>query len=114
MGGVFGHMSHIYDNPYMTFGQIKDVMNKASAGELRGTEKTDGQNLFVSYNIKDGTVREARNKGRRVPGGPRKRQGLARATCRGNEAGARGNSQDPRTKNTQRPPGKRCGRWWYV
>ena len=22
MGGVFGHMSHIYDNPYMTFGQM--------------------------------------------------------------------------------------------
>jgi hypothetical protein len=34
MGGVFGHMSHIYDNPNMTFGQIKDIMQKASAGEL--------------------------------------------------------------------------------
>ena len=69
MGGVFGHMSHIYDNPYMTFGQIKDVMNKASSGELRGTEKTDGQNLFVSYNINDGTVRAARNKGNIKAGG---------------------------------------------
>ena len=34
MGGVFGHMSHIYDNPGMTFGQIKDIMTKASAGQL--------------------------------------------------------------------------------
>tara|TARA_R110002110_G_scaffold10404_3_gene51192 strand:+ start:1551 stop:3794 length:2244 start_codon:yes stop_codon:yes gene_type:complete len=72
MGGVFGHMSHIYDNPSMTFGQIKDIMTKASAGQLENvTEKTDGQNLFVSYKISDGTqrwaseeaVRSARNKG---------------------------------------------------
>jgi len=72
MGGVFGHMSHIYDNPNMTFGQIKDIMQKASAGELENvTEKTDGQNLFVSYKLSDGTqrwvseeaVRSARNKG---------------------------------------------------
>jgi len=72
MGGVFGHMSHIYDNPGMTFGQIKDIMTKASAGQLENvTEKTDGQNLFVSYKVSDGTqrwvsseaVRSARNKG---------------------------------------------------
>ena len=72
MGGVFGHMSHIYDNPGMTFGQIKDIMQKASAGKLENvTEKTDGQNLFVSYKLSDGTqrwvpeeaVRSARNKG---------------------------------------------------
>jgi len=72
MGGVFGHMSHIYDNPSMTFGQIKDIMTKAADGKLENvTEKTDGQNLFVSYNVGDGTqrwveeaqVRAARNKG---------------------------------------------------
>ena len=83
MGGVFGHMSHIYDNPYMTFGQIKDVMNKASAGELRGTEKTDGQNLFVSYNIKDGTVRAARNKGNIKAGGMTPAELLAKFEGRG-------------------------------
>ena len=70
MGGVFGHMSHIYDNPGMTFGQIKDIMAKASAGQLENvTEKTDGQNLFVSYNVQDGTVRAARNKGNLKAGG---------------------------------------------
>jgi hypothetical protein len=70
MGGVFGHMSHIYDNPSMTFGQIKDIMTKASAGQLESvTEKTDGQNLFVSYNVQDGTVRAARNKGNLKTGG---------------------------------------------
>jgi len=70
MGGVFGHMSHIYDNPSMTFGQIKDIMTKASAGQLENvTEKTDGQNLFVSYNVQDRTVRAARNKGNLKTGG---------------------------------------------
>ncbi len=70
MGGVFGHMSHIYDNPSMTFGQLKDIMTKASAGQLENvTEKTDGQNLFVSYNVQDGTVRAARNKTNLKSGG---------------------------------------------
>ena len=46
MGGVFGHMSHIYDNPYMTFAQIKKIMHAASADELQGSEKKEGQNLF--------------------------------------------------------------------
>jgi hypothetical protein len=70
MGGVFGHMSHIYDNPSMTFGQIKEIMTKASAGQLENvTEKTDGQNLFVSYNVQDGTVRAARNKSNLKAGG---------------------------------------------
>lgn len=83
MGGVFGHMSHIYDNPYMTFGQIKDVMRKASAGELQGTEKTDGQNLFLSYNVQDGTVRSARNKGNIKAGGMTPAELLAKFEGRG-------------------------------
>ncbi len=70
MGGVFGHMSHIYDNPNMTFGQIKDIMTRAADGKLENvTEKTDGQNLFVSYNIQDDTVRAARNKSNLKSGG---------------------------------------------
>ena len=69
MGGVFGHMSHLYDNPNLTFSQIKDVFQRASAGELSGTEKTDGQNLFVSYDLRDGVVRAARNKGNIKAGG---------------------------------------------
>ena len=69
MGGVFGHMSHLHDNPNLKFSQIKDIFQKASAGELVGTEKTDGQNLFVSYDIRDGVVRAARNKGNIKSGG---------------------------------------------
>ena len=92
MGGVFGHMSHIYDNPGMTFGQIKDIMTKASAGQLENvTEKTDGQNLFVSYKLSDETqrwvpeeaVRSARNKGDIKNGGMTPEQLAAKFAGRG-------------------------------
>lgn len=68
-GGVAGHMSHLYDNGDLTFAEIKDVFQKASNGELKGTEKTDGQNLFVSYSIKDGKAKAARNKTNIMSGG---------------------------------------------
>ena len=46
-GGVAGHMSHLYDNPELTFQKIKEILRAASQGNLVGTEKTDGQNLFL-------------------------------------------------------------------
>jgi cytidyltransferase-like protein len=69
MGGLAGHMSHLYGNPNLTFSQIKDVLQKASEGELQGTEKTDGQNLYISYSVKDGKAKSARNKGNIKGGG---------------------------------------------
>ena len=69
MGGFAGHMMHLNDNPNLTFGQMKDIFNKASGGELVGTEKTDGQNLFVSYSVKDRQARAVRNKGEAAKGG---------------------------------------------
>tara|TARA_R100000008_G_scaffold86672_1_gene80797 strand:+ start:392 stop:2923 length:2532 start_codon:yes stop_codon:yes gene_type:complete len=61
-GGFHGHMAHLYENPDLTFKKIKEVFQKAAAGELEGTEKTDGQNLYVSYSIKDGKAKAVRNK----------------------------------------------------
>ena len=51
MGGRAGHMSHLYDNPMLTFEKLKEVFKKAATGELRGTEKTDGQNISISYSV---------------------------------------------------------------
>ena len=34
MGGVAGHMDHLYDNPDLTFREMKEIMNRASNGEL--------------------------------------------------------------------------------
>jgi len=62
MGGLYGHMYHLYDNPNLSFADIFDVIQKASAGKLVGTEKTDGQNLYVSFSIPQDKAIAARNK----------------------------------------------------
>ena len=68
-GGLYGHLNHLYDNPDLSFGEIKKIFDTASSGELLGTEKTDGQNLFISYSVKDGKAKAARNKGNIKTGG---------------------------------------------
>jgi hypothetical protein len=66
-GGVGGHLMHLYDNPEMTFNKIAKILYKASSGELEGTEKTDGFNVYLGS--KDGQARAARNKGDMSRGG---------------------------------------------
>ncbi len=69
MGGVAGHMDHLYENRELTFGKIKEILNAASNGELTAEEKVDGQNLFLSYSIPEGKAKGARNKGNLKSGG---------------------------------------------
>jgi len=69
VGGLAGHLMHLYDNPGLSFGQIKDVLVKASGGELLGTEKIDGINMFLSFSNKEGKAKAARNKGNIKTGG---------------------------------------------
>jgi cytidyltransferase-like protein len=68
-GAVAGHMNHIYDNGEMTFGELKQLLQAAVDGKLRGTEKTDGQNLSISFNARRGRAIAARNKGQLKSGG---------------------------------------------
>ena len=73
-GGLAGHMNHLYDNHGLTFGGIKKIFTAAAEGQLEGTEKTDGQNLFISYSVPERQVKAVRNKGDikkggNVPGG---------------------------------------------
>ena len=68
-GGVGGHMSHLYDNPRLTFATIKKVLQAASEGQLEGTEKTDGQNLFISFSVPEQKAKGARNKSNIKDGG---------------------------------------------
>lgn len=68
-GGVGGHMSHLYDNPRLTFATIKKIMQAAADGELKGTEKTDGQNLFISFSVPEQKAKGARNKSNIKAGG---------------------------------------------
>ena len=69
MGGVAGHMDHLYDNENLSFGEMKEIFQAASNGELTAEEKVDGQNLFLSYSIPEGKAKGARNKGNLKSGG---------------------------------------------
>jgi len=62
-GGTYGHMSHPFDiDVNLTFGQLKDIANKALDGNLEFTrEKTDGVALSISW--KNGKLIAARNTG---------------------------------------------------
>ena len=65
-GGAAGHMMHPFDDNSLTFGDMKQLVDAALQGNLSfeeaPTEKTDGQNLFVTVKA-DGSVLFARNKG---------------------------------------------------
>lgn len=64
-GGAAGHMAHPYDDHGLTFNEMKELIARALEGQLdieeAVTEKTDGQNLQVTW--KNGQVGFARNKG---------------------------------------------------
>jgi len=66
-GGVAGHLAHLYDNRGLTFEKLAEVLAAASKGELVGTEKTDGFNVYLGF--KNGEARAARNKGDMQKGG---------------------------------------------
>jgi hypothetical protein len=86
MGGLAGHMSHLYDNPKLTFSKLKEIFIEAAEGRLEGTEKTDGQNLYLSFSVpnqkldftEEGSGRAARNKGNIKAGGLTVRQVAAK------------------------------------
>ena len=76
MGGVAGHLMHLYDNRDLSYNDIAGILSKASQGELVGTEKTDGFNIYLGF--KDGEARAARNKGDMRRGGMNAAAGAAR------------------------------------
>ena len=69
-GGAYGHMSHPFDDRGLTFGDFKLIIDNALQGRLdletSATEKTDGQNLFITWNKK---LLAARNTGDVKSGG---------------------------------------------
>ena len=68
-GAVAGHMNHIYDNGEMTFGELKQLLQAVADGKVRGTEKTDGQNIFLSFNVRNQKAKAIRNKTQIKAGG---------------------------------------------
>jgi hypothetical protein len=69
-GGLGGHMSHLYENPSMTIGEMKHVFQLATEGKLEDVqEKLDGQNIFFTYDLGNSSLRFARNKSNIKQGG---------------------------------------------
>lgn len=63
MGGAAGHIKQLWENTYLTFKDIKDIVNLSFKGKLKEpSEKLDGQNiLFTSINGKAHCARETSN-----------------------------------------------------
>ena len=90
-GGIYGesgHMYHLYDNTALTFDKIKEILVAAAEGHLEGTEKTDGQNLFISYSVKDGAAKAVRNRSEIRRGGLSAAELAAKFADRGTVEGA--------------------------
>lgn len=84
-GGAVGHLMHLYDNPELTFAEIKDILSDAAAGRLeKVSEKLDGMNLVVSWDIEASDLRAARNSGDIKGGGMDASAVSARFQDRGN------------------------------
>jgi len=64
-GGAYGHLSHPFDDNNLTFRDFKTMIVNTLQGDLSkekpSTEKTDGQNIMISW--KNGKLIAARNKG---------------------------------------------------
>ena len=78
-------MSHPFDDKGLTFGDFKQMINIALQGKLNlesaATEKTDGQNLFITW---DTELKAARNNGDIKRGGMDARTFAAKWKGRGN------------------------------
>ena len=69
MSGLAGHMPHIHEDYTLTLSQLKNLLKELSSGTVFGTEKLDGQNLYISYSLKEGCAKAARNLGNIKSGG---------------------------------------------
>lgn len=70
MGGLGKHINSLWEDTSLTFTDLGDIADQISSAEGCDVyEKTDGQNLFVTWDFKSNTLRCARNKGNLLNGG---------------------------------------------
>lgn len=64
MGGAVGHLYHLWENPELTFGEIKDIIRAGAEGKLeRVSEKLDGMNVVFTWDNASNDLRVARSGG---------------------------------------------------
>lgn len=69
MSGLAGNIFHLFEDPSLTFQEIKKLILETVEGNLIGTEKTDGINLYLSFSIPKKKAVFARNKKHLAEGG---------------------------------------------
>ena len=83
-GGAYGHMAHPFDDKDLKFSDFKKMIELSLQGNLSieqtATEKTDGQNLFITW---DRSLKAARNAGDIKRGGMSGRDIAAKFKGRG-------------------------------
>lgn len=62
MSGLGGHIKHLHEDYSLRFSDLKEILNLMSSGKLPYTEKTDGMNLFLTFNPMTKKAMLARNK----------------------------------------------------
>ena len=67
MGGAAGHMAHLHENTWLTFGEIKSFLTQVASADMSPIEKVDGQNIFFRWT--PGGIMCARNAGHMKKGG---------------------------------------------
>ncbi len=60
MGGLAGHMSHLWEDLDITFRELEQILSEASSGTLDAVEKFDGINIFFTVDSQS-RLRFARN-----------------------------------------------------
>ena len=60
MGGVSGHMSHPWEIPELSFGDLKSMLVEIASGSIQAYEKVDGINMHFTVDA-NGHARFARN-----------------------------------------------------
>ncbi len=75
MGGLAGHMSHLWEDLNITFGELEEILSEASAGTLEAVEKFDGINIFFTVDSQS-RLRFARNQTHVQMGGMLKEQAV--------------------------------------
>lgn len=70
-GGLGGHMSHLYEDLDLTFGDLKSIFRTLASHKnvIEISEKIDGQNIFFTFNPQFREVRFARNNSHLKTGG---------------------------------------------
>ena len=61
MGGLAGHMSHLYGDNGLKFSELISIVKRVASGDLVYNEKADGQNIHVTMDT-NRNVYFARNK----------------------------------------------------